>query len=255
MGAKLSLPPFPESEALSVQRVWTILQTMMTGLYRWHRFNGLEVEIRQQDLLQHSYSITFLGTTLIERFRPFLPTTFFDDHLVLTTLLVHDVPEAILKRDVSLTKKGATDDVAEYATFCIFIEGLPADLQLHLKRAFLLQFALENEKWQYFDDEAWGIMNELSTTRRAEAIMFTIIEHWDYLMYMVEQYEEGNAYLLYECLKREVPTWAQLNSLQPAFGQLLLTPELEAWFTNFRLEYVAQGGDTRTTDEIKGQEP
>jgi len=250
MVARDALPPFPNSEAAAVQGVWTWLQTVLLLVKRWHRFVGVKQKIRRQDLLQHTLSLIFLGVTMLERLRTDLTQT-LDDRIIFTCLLLHDWGEGRLKRDVSLTKKQAHDDAAEYQAFCLTIKDLTEDLRYYLQSAFLLQFVLDDDKWLLFDNEAQEILEVLRRKRRDEAIMFMLIEHWDYIMYMVEQYKRGNAYLLHEAMKTEVPIWPKLKELCPAFGEKILTPELEAWFMEFRRLYVQSGRDTRSTDEIK----
>jgi len=249
MLTRLSTHPFPKNHTAALVGVWTELQTLLQGVQRWGRFKGLGMEVREQDLVQHTLAITFLGATLIGRVRAHLPTI-FDDRLVLTTLIVHDVGEALLKRDVSVTRKETSHDVAEYVAFCEFINKMPADMQLYYKTAFLLQFVLDENKWPLFDDDAQGILAELAATRHYEAVMFTITEHYDYIMFMIEHHENGNSYLLYEAMKTEIPIWPKLKKLLPAFGEIIFPPEVEAWLMEFRRLYEEAGGETRSTYDI-----
>lgn len=252
MNEQIVPPPFPQIDTLELQRVWSSLQTIMQGLYRWKRFREVNPLLRKQDLNQHSLSLTFLGASFLPQLMRYPELASLDTHLFLTTFVVHDVGEGLLERDVSLTEKGTRDDVDEYVAFRDFIAGLPVPMQVHLRRAFLLQFALDEEKWSSFDDVAWSILQDLSKTRRQEAIIFTVVEHYDYLMYMIEGYRAGDSYLLYEALKTEIKVWPRLKELCPAFGTVMLTPELEAWFMEFRRQYELQGGETRSTKELQG---
>ncbi|KKR54371.1 MAG: hypothetical protein UT91_C0017G0005 [Parcubacteria group bacterium GW2011_GWA2_40_23] len=249
MLTRLSTHPFPKNDTDALVGVWTGLQTLLQGVQRWGRFKGLGMEVREQDLVQHTLAITFLGATLISRVRTHLPTI-FDDRLVLTTLMVHDVGEAMLGRDVSVTLKGTAHDVAEYVSFCQFIDEMPADMQLYYKTAFLLQFVLDEAKWSLFDADAQAIMAELAATRHYEAVMFKITEHYDYIMFMIEHHEKGNSYLLYEAMKTEISVWPKLKKLLPAFGEIIFPPEVEGWLMEFRRLYEEAGGETRSTYEI-----
>lgn len=253
MNEHLSLPSFPQSDMLELQRIWTHLQTILQRVYRWKRFREVNPDLRKQDLNQHSLSLTFLGATFLPRFVPYFGTDLIDTSTLLTCFVVHDVGEGLLKRDVSLTEKGVRHDVAEYVAFRDLINGLPLEVQAELKRAFLLQFVVDKEKWCSFDDEACEILRVLSTTHWNEAVLFTVVEHYDYLMYMIESYNAGDSYILYEALKTEIKTWPRLKKLFPAFGEVVLPPQLEAWFMDFRRQYEAQGGETRSTKEIMSE--
>ena len=240
MKTRLSTFPFPQSDTAELVHIWSELQTLLKGIKRWKRFKGLGMKVRQQDLVQHSLSMTLLGASLVEKAQSDLPTT----------LVIHDVGEAILGRDVSVTLKGVAHDVAEYEAFRRFTRKLPMDLCLFYRKAFLLQFALDEEKWPHFDSSAQDLLRHLSAERHYEAVMFMVTEHYDYLMFMLEHHKAGNAYLLYEAMQTEVPVWPRLKQLLPAFGTIIFPQHVEDWFMEFRRKYEAAGCETRHTPEL-----
>ena len=239
------LRPFPRSELLQVQRLWTELQEVLNSdaVLRWGRFADLPSRIRSQNLIEHSYSITVLGTYVVEKLRPHFPN--LDLALILKGLLIHDIGEALLKRDVSFTEKKATDDVDEYKAVKSALSGLSVELQEMYLEAFLLQFCLDTEKYHLFDADAQATLRSLAKSKQWEARVFNLIEHVDYLMFMLETYKAGNDYLLYHVLlSTELSSWERLREAIPGVEELILGEDVAVWFRDFMANYVANGGDT-----------
>lgn len=239
----------PDNHLLVVQRLWTQLQTVLNTdrVLRWQRFAGLHAGIRNQNLMEHSFSITALGGYVLERLRPFFPNLKRD--LVLLALPLHDIGEAILGRDVSFVHKTSSHDVDEYEAFKQVIRDLPPEVQETYMEAFLLQFCLDKGKWDGFDEEAQAILRSLASCSLWEARVFNLIEHVDYLMFMLEAYEAGNDYLLYHTLtSTEIKFWKELI---PGIREAILPVDLYEWCLDFVANYEAGGGETKRPEQLK----
>jgi 5'-deoxynucleotidase YfbR-like HD superfamily hydrolase len=246
------LPPFPNAELLGIRQLWTELQTLLNSdaVLRWQSYSGLNGGIRDQNLLQHSYSIAMLGSYVVEKLRPFYPN--LDLGFILKALLIHDIGEALLKRDVPYTEKSPMDDVDEYVAVKKALGGLPAELRAMYLEAFLLQFCLDTDKYRLFDEDAQETMRLLAATKQWESRVFSLIEHVDYLMFMVETYKAGNDYLLYHVLEStELGAWEGFRETIPRVEELVLGVETIAWFKEFMANYVANGGDMVPTHKKK----
>lgn len=161
--------------------VWLNSQTRMRHL-RWKRFQ--KIGAREQNCLQHAYSIGILGKIVVDLLKKYLPI--LDEVLIALALAVHDLGEGELGNDVHWADKTDKRDAAEYEAFCRRYQYLSADILLFYKRAFLLQFCLKNP--ECFPPEAREIMAELAKTRRNEALVFMATEYLDYFLYVLEQH-------------------------------------------------------------------
>ena len=201
-------------------------QTIFKGVYRWSR---LGKGVRQQDVLQHSYSITILAKIIIEKLNFSLG---LDEDLIITAFLVHDHGEGELKRDICSgykNKKGNDDDLQEYFAFVKRYKALDPEIFYVFHRAFLLQFCLKDRSG--FPDDAIKIMDDLRNINYFEALLFRGIELVEYLLYAMEQDKKGNrpGFLL-EVYKSCLPEIEEISAKLPGFSEEVWTDEVSAFF-------------------------
>ena len=246
--SRLPLRVFPGQELLQVQQLWSQLQSVLNSdaVLRWQRFADHHGGIRDQNLIEHSYAITVLGTFVVEKLRPHFPN--LDLGFILQALLIHDIGEALLRRDVSYIEKKATDDVDEYESVKSALSGLSPELRAMYLEAFLLQFCLDTDKYSLFDAEAQETMRLLAASKQWEARVFNLIEHVDYMMFMLETYRAGNDYLLYQVLlSSEMAAWEGFRKMIPDVETLILGVGAKEWLQDFIANYEASGGDRTPT--------
>jgi 5'-deoxynucleotidase YfbR-like HD superfamily hydrolase len=201
-------------------------QIIFKGVYRWSR---LGKGVRQQDVLQHSYSITILARIITEKLSYYLN---LDKDLINTAFLVHDHGEGELKRDIcsgDKNKKGNDDDLREYFAFVKRYGKLEPEIFHVFHRAFLLQFCLKDHNG--FPEEAIEIMEGLALTSQYEALTFRAVELMEYVLYSMEQDKKGNRPgLLLEVYDRNFPELEEIMKELPGFSEEIWTEEVSAFF-------------------------
>lgn len=140
---------------------------------------------RQQNVLQHSYSLGLLGENILIMIEDKLDRP-LDSRILQLCFKIHDWGEPLLERDVCALDKKNSDDADEYVAFFKKIKDLPEKIQEKYKEAFLLQFCF-NSNTSYFPVEAIAIMERLWLEKRDEAIFFKAIENLEYLLFSIEQ--------------------------------------------------------------------
>ncbi len=173
-----------------VSDVWLTAQTILTDVYRWSRYQ--QDPIRLQNDLQHSYSVTILAKMVIEMISPYNPG--LDKELILSAFLVHDHGEGELKRDIPYGYKTDDEDVKEYLAFKARYGQLNANVFSGFEKAYLLQYCLKDRN--DFPEEAIAVMSELKKYKHIEALAFSAIENWDYLLYAMEQDRENRSSII-----------------------------------------------------------
>lgn len=140
---------------------------------------------REQNVLQHSYSLGLLGENILIMIEDKLEKP-LDSRILQLCFKVHDWGEPLLERDVCALDKKDSDDADEYEAFSKKIKDLPEKIQEKYKEAFLLQFCF-NSNTSCFSVEAMAIMERLWVEKRNEAIFFKAIENLEYLLFSIEQ--------------------------------------------------------------------
>lgn len=223
------MEPLPNDECARILNVWRAGQTQLPLVVRWGQYSRDGSGTRVQDCLQHSYSLTLLARVFIEKLRPYIT---LGSELFLTAALVHDHGEGEIGKDTLYIDKSIKVDLAEYEAFCERFNGLGPALFAVFQRAFLLQFALVNPA--NFPLEARDIMRELAAQNRYEALAFEGLEHWNYILYAIEQYREyKNEKILVQVLRNSVPHLRELTTLLPGFGATIFTQEVYDWCLKF----------------------
>ncbi len=213
-------------------------QRLLPLVIRWSKYlNNPDKPIREQNTLQHTFGLSLLGTIFSIRMLSHHPG--FDRGLFLTSLLVHDMGEGELGRDVLFHNKKPEDDVREYQAFMKLIADIPTDDRDYLQRAFLLQYAKASNP--EFPKQDAAALRELWEENRREVQAFRAIEYWDYIMFCVEQWTElGNHSLLSELLTNHKPALDQLAHDLPGFGAEFWTPEVQAWAVRFMEDHPSE---------------
>lgn len=200
-------------------------QVILQKVWRWEKYKN----IRRQNDLQHSYSITILAKIVIEKLDKYFSAFFFDKDLILTSFLVHDHGEGELKRDIQYGKKVKTDDLDEYLIFVERYKQLDKNVFLSFHYAYLLQYCIEGRN--NFPDEAQKIMSCLKESRYLEALIFEAVEIFEYILFALEQDKKGkNKEILKEVSKNQLPRMERLLNELPGFKEEIWTDEVQALF-------------------------
>lgn len=204
-----------------VSDLWLTTQTIFHGVYRWGKYK--ETGIRLQDDLQHSYSGSILAKIFMLKIDSYNPG--LDKDLVVTAFLIHDHGEGELKRDICWDFKESSDDIDEYYAFTKRYNQLGEEIFAVLERAYLLQYALKERL--DFPQRSQVILRDLAKNNYYEALAFSAIEIWDYLLYALEQNQtRANPIILFDVLKNQLPRMNALAEKLPGLKQEIWTEEI-----------------------------
>lgn len=190
---------------IAIYKLWLFCQTTLKEPIRWSkyvkykrngksaRFNG----IRRQNVADHSLSKLLSYACLLEELKNLFQED-VDFDVLFICIFFHDFGEPKPKKkkqrqfDVLANKKVAKDDVEEYKRFKKLIErcGLEISLKRKIIKAFLLQFSLTSyEAFHWYPQKLMREARECQKMKNT-AILFQIIEKWEYLFYAVEHKEK-----------------------------------------------------------------
>lgn len=213
-------------------QVWESGQTKLPEVVRWKKYRkkGERRKVRRQNSLQHSYSITILGSIVCHVLRPhvLLKESFLKD-----AWMIHDHGEGEICSDTHYIDKSDERDLKEYEAFVkcysvLFSKELFEDFH----KAFLLQFALKNPP--NFPEEARLIMMELTTMNAMECRVFEVVERLDYVFYAMEQYiKRNNAKILVQVMRNQMDHLNRLAKDLPGFGETIWHESARVWFQDF----------------------
>jgi len=211
---------------LGISDVWLTTQVILQGVYRWGRFK--RIKIRPQNDLQHSYSVTILAAIFLEKISKYHLN--LDKELILKSFLVHDHGEGELKRDYCVGAKKPIHDVEEYIAFNKRYGQLEAAVYSSLEHAYLLQHATLEDR-TLFPSMAQEILGYLFLNKYQEALCFTAIQTWDYLLYALEQNRNNpGLIILPEVAKNQIPVMNDLAKKLPGFREEIWTDEIASLF-------------------------
>ena len=223
---------YPNKTFQIILDVWKI-QSGLSRIIRWEDWLEKlgEKFLRKQTCTEHTMSIEFAARYIVD-LHISLSNEPIDRELILDAIHFHDYGESLKGRDISALKKKDTDDCNEYLAFVSFISKFHKPLFQRYRKAFLLQFCLNNA--DCFPKEAREIMAELYKNNYKEAFMFQLIENWDYLLYAVEQYQEKeNPEILKQVLTRSRPITEKYRKIFPELFETFLDPTTLAWEKEF----------------------
>lgn len=220
-----SLKSLTDGVWLGISDIWLTTQIIFQGVYRWDKYK--ETGIRPQDDLQHSYSGAILAKIFMLKIDSY--NLNLNKDLVMTAFLIHDHGEGELKRDVCWDFKEASDDVKEYYAFTKRYSQLGEEIFAALERAYLLQYALKERP--DFPQRAQVILSDLAKNNYYEALTFSAIEIWDYLLYALEQNQvKPNPIILFEVTRNQLPRMNALAEKLPGLKQEIWTEEIVVAF-------------------------
>lgn len=214
------------------------------------------IEGRRTNCLEHSFSMVMLGMMVAPRIELFLHRP-LDKALLYTCLQSHDLGEGAMKSDVLFQNKTKKRDADEYLAFCEDYKELNPLILQEYKRAFLLQFTLSDTS--AFPEDAQEIMAGLEKTHYYEAQLFTGLEHWDYLLYAMEQYQAPERHLLIPLVRvifLSTPYLDEVADKLPGFREVIWTDEKRAEMQDFLgshevNNFLRERGYTSVADLVK----
>jgi 5'-deoxynucleotidase YfbR-like HD superfamily hydrolase len=201
-------------------------QTIFKGIYRWRVYGN---SVRKQNDLQHSFSITILASIFMAKIS--LYNRPIDQALVLNAFLIHDYGEGLLGRDICLTDKVKNDDLDEYLAFVNRYSALDKTVFNQFHRAYLLQYAIDKEKPD-FPPIAQEIIASLRASQMIEVLIFRAVETWEYILYALEQHQNGHKTILAEVMGNAKQRISFLTDNLPGFKEVIWTKEIAMAFQN-----------------------
>ncbi len=204
-----------------------LAEVKMSAVQRWSKFRQMPPGTSDQSSGAHCFSLA-LVVPILQHHLPH--GTSFDQARMLRAVLVHDLGEGLLDRDVLYHDKTDAKDADEYRAWCQLIGGFDPVLQRQFKEDFLLQFCLTHYDSQSFDDDARLIMTELGAGYPNEAVAFRILEHLEYLVYGIRQYQDRDHRTIFiEVVDAQLHVLERWAERLPGFLENFWTPELSAW--------------------------
>jgi len=220
--------------------IWKSSQTDLLEVIRWKPYleDKIGKNMRKQSTLEHTHSFSLFAGTIAQMLDPFIfeKTGKHLDLLLLEYAFKwHDHSEGLKGKDIPAPLKRDEDDVQEYHIFMNHIEDLPKQVKEKYEKAFLLQFALNDNK--LFPKEAKYIMeNILKKDYFYEVLIFTALEKYEYLFYPIEM-EANHDHLLTWVLRRQITGYQIYAEILPGFREILFSRELEQRFLDYLREH------------------
>ncbi len=177
----------------------------MKNTLRWSKYvlyeNGKSAEdngIRRQNVEEHTLSkllaFGMIMPLLLDKFEKVFGRK-IEYNLLWVCIVNHDFGEGLRKQkfDVLANDKKDSHDLEEYLLLMEFLDksGLKDPvIKNFFQKAFLLQFALTSH--EVFPEDAKKIMKGIreNEVERNTAILFQILEKWEYFFYALEHKEK-----------------------------------------------------------------
>lgn len=229
---------FPDPTTLGILDIWTSGQVNLAEVIRWKK-NYLDkgIPVRRQSTLAHTYGLAILGGVALRLLKPVFRAP-YDYPLMMNAFLVHDHGEGELRNDHPATEKTDEHDLAEYMAFIARYQQLPGTVFAEFERAFLLQFAERNAP--IFSKHAREVMSKLWRMNRSECLLFKAIEHWEYLLFGMEQYfQRGITENLWKMIYWSTSVFDSAEADIGGWNEYFWTPEVRAWCMEFKLKYYS----------------
>jgi hypothetical protein len=221
---------------LKIRDVWLSGQLGLRKAVRWKKYRNKNEAVREQDSLQHSYSLVVIGMICLTKLRRYVV---LDAELLLKALTIHDHGEGELGIDTHYIDKTDDGDLNEYLAFERRFQQLDSEIYSSFEDAFLLQYAGRDR--EIFPADARSVMARLRVRYPREILAFEAIESWDYLLFAIEQYEElGFTMMMVQVLRNQVDRLDRYARDLPGFGQEIWTSEIQAWARDLLRRYEGQ---------------
>lgn len=210
-----------------MHHVWCIAQEGGHEVTRWNGWREENPELHLQNLFQHQLSFLHLVNIMLMRVRACGGQ--LDEALVLRSVLVHDVAETIIRRDMAAPQKKGVNDLQEYLAFKEHFQGLGDIEWRELQENFLLQTAIKNDPC--FPDDARDVMSWLMRNHRQEAYFFYGMEGLDYLHTAYRgTCEDGIDHMIYEIANGHLGRLEEVSRQVVGFSEGVWTAEVQAYF-------------------------
>lgn len=221
--------PISVREALCVIEVMQSAEEKLPKVRRWGAYFE-KGRCREQNSLQHSYSITWLVDFVLDYIGPILPT--LDRDLLLKCAMVHDHGEGEIGYDTLDHQKNSRTELEEYEAFVDRYSVLPVNAFEARQRAFLLQFCLQKDI-SHFPAYVQNLITDLKNSRLMEARLFRAIECFDYVLYALAQFDQQqNKFLLVGVLYGQKDFLRIAAQTIPGF-RVFWSEEIHAWAEKF----------------------
>jgi hypothetical protein len=226
-------PPFPSDYFKRIQGLWQSAQVDFSSFNRWGTYTERNPDLRVQTCGEHVLGIQVLAEIMIPLFARFYPS--LDVSLLRQTILVHDMGEMCLKRDVPNGLKEHSHDIQEAHAFRELLVDVPPEVMLMWSDAFFLQFCLGEQEGHSEIDQT--VMQRLAVTKRTEALVFDAIERWDYFQYIVECFlDHDDEFMLVHTMQRELEPFERLRRELSGFREFFCTDEIVEWYQKILLD-------------------
>lgn len=199
----------------------------MARVYRWGPFRNVEPGVSDQSSGLHSYSLALVTSEVVQDLQPHVR---LDEARLLRAVLVHDLSEGILGRDVDRRRKTSEMDAAECRAFFRFADGVSNGSFRKNQEDFLLQFCLTHGNDQHFTPEDHEIMAWLRMHCHHEAVAFRVLEEFEYQLYAVRQYiDRGNPAVLRSVVRNNLERFEAWAGQLPGFNETYEIAAYGAW--------------------------
>ena len=192
---------------------------------RWSNFNG-----RHQTTLGHTATIVQVGMTVLAVIRHHDDELPLNEELVLGALSLHDLGEtvkALEGKDTVYALKSNEQDALELEAFKAHLESYPECVREKFLTQYLLQHVRKRDAFQGRDRE---ILERLAQLNLNEAMLFELVERFDYLLYALnELMERGNMRIMIHTLRNQHGRLHELSKMFKGFAREYYTPGLCHW--------------------------
>lgn len=192
---------------------------------RWSNFQG-----RPQTTLAHTATIPLVAMAVIAAVRNHDEEIPFNEELVLGALLLHDLGETVKAeegKDTVYLNKNDSQDALELEAFKGHLESYPEYAREKLLTQYLLQHVRKREAFQGADR---AILERLAALNRNEALLFELVERFDYMLYAFHELKErGNMRIMVHTLRNQHARLYELSREFKGFAREYYTSGFCHW--------------------------
>lgn len=227
-----TMPQALKKEWLPVLKVCQNGQVELQSVVRWvpYLHDPVAGQVREQNLLQHMYAVNKLVNVFEARIGRF---DTLDWSFIKSAITAHDEGRGHIGHDVRYKKLNHKEARKEYDAFLDLHKGFKDPELLMFKRAFLLQFALQNPRT--FKKKDQEIMCSLAAEKKKEALVLDAIIRWSHVLFAFEQYTTSyNQKILVQVLRNQVPELNRIAGERPNhYFNEIWPAEIRQYFTKF----------------------
>jgi uncharacterized protein YeaO (DUF488 family) len=210
------------SNPLAFLKIWGCAQDALNQEMRWKHFLIGNHGIRQQTVLQHSYSLSLLLNWVLLQLHAYLIIA--QKGLIKNACLLESWADAELRRPDDLVHREPQHDLEDFQAFHSRFKELDGHTYDYFRRAFLLQF-VGNSSLELFAPDEQRVLRDLQENCSLEASLLAFVRHVDYYYYAVEQLKKHNdARVLREVLLNTLERMDQLAERVPGAKDVIWRP-------------------------------